>query len=159
MVKKNKVKTIQIKELEERLKRTLADYENLEKRTQREIDEKSQIAAQRLILSVLPVLDNLEKAQEHLKDEGVSMVSKQFRQVLENQGVSEIVLEEQFDPELCEAIEVVEGQDEGKIAQVLEKGYSLAGRVIRTAKVKVIKKDVSEDVQKAQKASEFGDYA
>lgn len=160
MVKQaKKGKSKETKELEERLKRVLADYENLERRSLREIEERTKLANEKMLIMLIPVLDNLEKAQDHMKDEGITMIAKQFKQILESYGVSEVSLKGHFDPETCEAIEIVQGNDDGRIAQVLEKGYSLNGKVIRTAKVKVFKKDLDEEGEKAEKASTFGDYA
>ncbi|OGD86334.1 nucleotide exchange factor GrpE [Candidatus Curtissbacteria bacterium RBG_16_39_7] len=88
------------------------------------------------------------------------MVVKQFKETLVSEGVSEIEIKDgKFDPNFCEAVGVVQGKDEGKIAQVIEKGYQLNGKVIRVAKVKVFKKEVGEEEKKAEKASKFGDYA
>lgn len=157
--KKEKTKDADVKELEERWRRALADYENLERRSAREIEEKVRLANERLLKELLPILDNLEKAREHLKDDGLLMILRDFKQLLEREGVSEIAVGEKFDPSICEAVDVVKGEEDGKVAQVLQKGYRLGGKVIRTAKVKVVKKDVGKDVEKAKKSSTFGDYA
>jgi len=156
-----------IKELEKKLeeitnnwKRALADYQNLEKRLAQERETLHVLLSAGLILKFLPILDNLEKASLHIKDEGLSMVIKQFKNTLASEGVSEIEIKDgKFDPNFCEAVGIVQGEDEGKIAQVVEKGYQLKGKVIRTAKVKVFKKEVGEEERKAENVSKFGDYA
>lgn len=156
-----------IKELEDKLeevtnnwKRALADYQNLERRLTQEREILHTLLCAGIILKFLPILDNLEKATLHIKDDGLSMVVKQFKETLASEGVSEIEIKDgKFDPNFCEAVGVVQGKDEGKIAQVIEKGYQLDGKVIRTAKVKVFKKELGEEEKKAEKASKFGDYA
>lgn len=143
------------------LKRALADYANLEKRvaTERELMEK--LALVNLVLKFLPILDNLDKACKHLKDDGVLMVTKQFREVLTSVGVKEVgVVGEKFDPKFHEAVEVVEGGQDGKIVEVLAPGFGIDGQIIRPAKVKVEKVKLEKEAkEKAEKASGFGDYA
>src|SRR3989344_5834207 len=125
-------------ELEERLKRTMADYQNLERRIEEERKLLSKLSAMLLVEKLLPVLDNLENAQSHLKDEGLEMVVKQFKEILAQEGVEEIeAIGQQFDPNEHEAVEVAEGPDEGRIARVIAKGYKIEDKVIRPAKVVV----------------------
>lgn len=157
--KKDKTKDPDIWEFEKRWKRALADYENLERRSLREIEEKVRLANEKLLRELLPILDNLEKAHKHLKDDGLSMILRDFKGVFEKEGVSEILVGEKFDPAYCEAVDVVKGEEDGKIVEVLEKGYRMGEKVIRTAKVRIIKKDVGKDFEKVKKASTFGDYA
>lgn len=130
----------ELKELEQRLKRALADYQNLERRVSEEKQMLGTMYTQILIEKFLPVLDNLENAQNHLKDEGVEMVLKQFKDVLRREGVEETGAEgESFDPQKHEAVETVEGEKDGTVAKVLTKGYKIENRVIRPAKVIVTK--------------------
>ena len=92
-------------ELEGQLKRALADYQNLEKRVEEERKLLSKLSASLLIEKLLPVLDNLEKAQIHLKDQGLEIVIKQFEDILTQEGVEEIAAEgAQFNPHYHEAI-------------------------------------------------------
>src|SRR3990167_11514964 len=78
------------KQLEEQLKRALADYQNLERRVEEERRLIGQLSSAILVERFLPVLDNLENAQSHLKDQGLEMVINQFKDVLTQEGVSEI---------------------------------------------------------------------
>ena len=134
----------QKEELENQLKRALADYQNLERRVQQERQLLSQLTSAIVIEKFLPVLDNLESAQNHLNDEGLAMVLKQFQDILASEGVVQIESEgQEFDPNLHEASEVTEGEDDGKIVRVLAKGYMLADKVLRPAKVIVTKKNLS----------------
>lgn len=131
-------------ELEIQLKRTLADYQNLERRIEAERKLLGELSTIVLIEKFLPILDNLENAQKHLNDQGLALVIKQFNDTLTSEGVVEIVSEGQdYDPNLHEAIETVEGSEDGKIMKVLAKGYKMGDRVIRAAKVSVVKSDVN----------------
>jgi molecular chaperone GrpE len=126
------------KELEGQLKRALADYQNLERRVEEERRLLSSLSSAVLIEKFLPVLDNLENAQKHLNDEGLEMVIKQFTSVLEEEGVTEIeAIGTQFDPNLHEATEVVEGAKDNQVVKILRKGYKINDRVIRPVQVSV----------------------
>ena len=132
-----KEKTAQSNDLETKYLRALADYQNLEKRVEREKDLFVKFANSILILKMLPILDNLERAQEHLKDQGIELVVKQFNDALISEGVTSISdAGGEFNPELHEAVTHGTGE-EGKVTEVLEKGYKLGEKVIRPAKVKV----------------------
>ena len=129
------------RELENQLKRALADYQNLERRIDQERKLLSQLSSALLIEKFLPILDNLENAQKHLNDQGLEMVVKQFKDVLCEEGVEEIPSEgSHFNPKFHEAVEVTEGPDEGRIVKVMIKGYKINDKVIRPAKVMVEKK-------------------
>lgn len=130
-----------IAELEESWKRALADYHNLEKRIKEDKEEFIKFANTVLLLKFLPILDNLEKAQEHLKDAGLEIVIKQFGDILKSEGVEEIgSAGEKFDPAKHEALEVVPGDKEEEVEAILGKGYVKNGQVLRPAQVRVIKK-------------------
>lgn len=138
------------RELENQIKRALADYQNLERRVAEERRLLSRLSSILIIEKFLPVLDNLESAQSHLNDQGLALVIKQFKDVLQSEDVEEIVAEvedleqgrrgAQFDPNLHEATEVVKGENDNSIVKVLAKGYKMEDRVIRPAKVIVSKK-------------------
>ncbi|HLC93736.1 MAG TPA: nucleotide exchange factor GrpE [Patescibacteria group bacterium] len=126
-----------IAELENNWKRALADYKNLEKRVAEEREALISFSNMVLISELLPVLDNLELLNNHLKDQGLELTIKSFKQVFENEHVHEIeALEKDFDPGVMEAVELVEG-DEGKVIEVVQKGYHLKDKLIRPARVKV----------------------
>lgn len=149
------------KELEDQLKRALADYQNLERRVEEERRLLSTLSSAILIEKFLPVLDNLESAQTHLADQGLEMVIKQFKDILASEGVSEIQADgQQFDPKLHEATEVQEGENDNMIVKVERKGYKLNDKVIRPAQVIVERKQVNHQAEeKAEDAKDFGDYA
>jgi len=139
--KKTATDTTRHQELENQLKRALADYQNLERRIHQERELLGKLTASILVEKFLPVLDNLENAQKHLNDEGLDIVIKQFKEVLASEDVEEIEAEgAQFDPNLHEAVETQEGESENTIVKVHTKGYKLNDKVIRPAKVTVSKK-------------------
>lgn len=144
-VKKEHENTEELKRLVEEYKhkylRALADYQNFEKRVSEQKEEQIKNTTKKIVLNMLPFLDNLEKAEVFLKDEGLEMIKKQFQQALEKEGLKEIdVLGKEFDPHLAEAIDVVEGDKDNIITDVARKGYMLGDKVIRVAQVKVSKK-------------------
>lgn len=129
-----------IEELETQLKRSLADYQNLEKRALQEKEELRKTANSGLILRLLPALDALILAEKHTKDEGISLSIKNFLDILEYEGAKKIETEGQdFDPHLMECVQTVEGQ-EGKVIKELKSGYMLGEKVLRAAQVSVGKK-------------------
>ena len=138
MVKKKAKKTEQKPEdFENRLKRALADYANLEKRIEREKESFVKLANAQLLDKLLSVLDDFELCEEHLNDEGVSLVCERFKEVLESEEVEEIKASGQkFDPETMDAVEIVSGP-KNKVVEVILKGYLLNDKVLRPAKVKV----------------------
>ena len=124
--------------LTESWKRALADYQNLQKRYDRERADFVQFASAGLILRLIEVLNHLEKAAENLKDKGLDIIVTEFKKVLTENGLEEIKSQgEKFDPNFMEAVEVVEGKNEEKVAEVVSKGYLLNGKVLLPAKVKV----------------------
>lgn len=128
------------KDLELQLVRALADYDNLVKRIDKEKEEIFARATRRLVEDLLPVIDDLERAQDNLKDEGLQMALAHIRRVLETHGVREIKAGkgDRFDAKTHEAIDTAEGGKQGVIAKVFEKGYEWNdGTVIRPVKVAV----------------------
>jgi len=130
----------EIKGLTENWKRALADYQNLEKRLDKEKNDFVNFANAELILKLLDTLANLEKAAEHLKDTGLDIAVTEFKKVLLAEGLEEIEsLGAFFDPTTMEAVEVISGGDKNKVAEVLQKGYLFKGKILLPAKVKVYK--------------------
>jgi molecular chaperone GrpE (heat shock protein) len=126
------------------LARALADYDNLSKRVDRERTDLCRIASVGVIVKLLPVLDGLEIAQEHLKDQGLAISVGEFKKVLNEEGLSEIKpkVGELFDEQTMEAIEVVSGASDNTIAELVLTGWKFDdGTVVRHAKVKVSKKN------------------
>ncbi|MFC1711617.1 nucleotide exchange factor GrpE [Patescibacteria group bacterium] len=134
---KNKSLQNQINELDNKWKRALADYQNLEKRIEMEKRDFVKFSNAALVDKLLAVLDDLERAEKHLKNKGLSIAVDQLRSVLNSEDVSEIMaLGKKFDPMLMDCFEVVPGK-ENIVIEVMIKGYLLNNKVIRPAKVKV----------------------
>lgn len=148
-----------IDELQNQLKRALADYQNLEKRTHEERHEQVRSANRYLLLRLLPVLDTLLLAGRHVEDEGLKLSIKQFQDVLKQEGVERIETENKhFDPKIMEAVEVEKG-DEGKVLSEIRAGYILNGEVLRVAQVKVGKQKIdSKEEEKVKEELQRGDY-
>lgn len=138
----------QIEELQDRLKRQMAEFDNFRKRTEKEKSSMYEIGARDIIEKILPVLDNFERGlasvPEDLKGgsfaEGVEMIYKQFVKTLEEAGVEAIeAVGQQFDPNLHNAVLHVDDDSfgENEISQELQKGYKYRGTVVRHSMVQV----------------------
>jgi len=123
--------------LENQLKRTLADYQNLQKRVVADQQDFVKFANAVLLTKLLPALDDLEKTQEHLKNAGLQLTIDKFKSVLQAEGISEIkLLNTVFDPKTAECVELIPGKKD-YIIEIVQTGYALQGRVLRPARVKV----------------------
>lgn len=133
----------QIEELTNNWKRALADYQNLEKNFAQQKQNLSAYIKKEVLIKFLPVLENLEKAHEHLKDQGLELAIKQFKEILKTEGIEELdVLNKNFDPNTAECIDIEKNDDkENIVTKVLTKGYKLFGEVILPSKVIVSKKE------------------
>lgn len=132
------------------LQRERADFENYRKRNQSAVADAMQAGMADTITAILPVLDNFERAlhavppeeQERPIVKGIQMVYKQILDILAGMGLLEIPAEgESFDPNLHHAVmqeSAGEGEEEGDVKEVFNKGYMLNGRVLRYSVVKVI---------------------
>jgi len=128
--------------------RAAADYQNLKRRAEKEREEYGRLATASLIINILPLLDDLERALRSVDMrlagltwvDGIGLIYRKFQAVLEAAGVSEIKAEgETFDPNVHEAVMYGEGE-EGKVVAEIQKGYRLGDRVVRPAMVVVGKK-------------------
>lgn len=140
------------KDHHEKLVRTIADYDNLRKRNEREKADAIRYSNEKLIESLLPVIDSLEMTLSHAKTsnldeknpfvEGVQLVLKQFISTLEKFGVQVIEgVGQTFDPNFQEAIgqEPTEEYEPGQVVVVHRKGFSLNDRLVRPAMVTIAK--------------------
>jgi molecular chaperone GrpE len=148
----NKDETVHLKqeigELENRVKRIFADYQNLEKRVAQEKRGLILNSNRQLLLKLLPVLDTLVFALEHTKDKGLELAIKQFTDTLTAEGVKKIEAKDKmFDPKQMECIAVEAGED-GKVTMEVLTGYMLNEEVLRPAMVKVGKKDIEKELEK-----------
>lgn len=127
----------EVSNIENQLKRALADYQNLEKRILSEKSEWIKSANKDLLLRLLPGLDSLLLAEKHTQDDGVKLSIKHFLDILEQVGVKKIETENKdFDPNLMEAVATTTGE-EGKVIEETRAGYMLYDQVLRPAQVVV----------------------
>ncbi len=140
-----------IKILQDKLLYFQAEFENYKKLKNKEKLEVLKFGNEVLIKELIPVLDNLERALEHVSktedinslNEGVKITLNEFMKVLERSGVTRIDAEgEKFDPNLHEAFyqEEKEDTEPGTVVSEYEKGYLLNGRLLRPSRVSVSKK-------------------
>lgn len=138
----------QIAQLEDRVKRQLAEFENFRNRTEREKQAMFEIGAKSVIEKILPVVDNFERGFATVEPEdaddafvdGMQRVYKQLMTELENLGVKPIeAVGKEFDPDFHNAVMQVESEEyeSGVVAQELQKGYTYRDSVVRHSMVSV----------------------
>nr|WP_227934906.1 nucleotide exchange factor GrpE [Alkalihalobacillus deserti] len=138
----------EIAELNNRILRIQADYDNFRRRSREEKEAAAKYRSQTVIEALLPVIDNFERAllvkpeAEEAKSllQGMEMVYRQFQDTLKNEGIEVIdTVGQMFDPHLHQAVMQVEeeGFESNQIVEELQKGYKLKDRVLRPSMVKV----------------------
>jgi molecular chaperone GrpE len=139
----------QVKEWQEKYIRLSADFDNFRKRTMREKMELIKTASEDTLVSILPVIDDFEraiKAMENVSEvgpvkEGVELIYSKFKETLSQKGLKPIdALSQEFNTDLHEAITKIPAPEEslkGKVVDVIQKGYVLHDKVVRFAKVVV----------------------
>ena len=140
---------LSVNEEKDKFLRLFAEFENYKKRTTKERLDLYKTASQELMTALLPVLDDLnrasgefEKSKEKGLVEGFTLIKNKFSSTLKSQGLIliEVDKDEDFDPEIHEAITQIPIDDEkmkGKIIDVVESGYKLGDKIIRYPKVVV----------------------
>ena len=138
-------------DLHDRLLRKTAEFDNYRKRLERERRELSDLAAQDLLLELLPIIDDFERAltadlplSAHKYREGVEIIYKQLQDLLKKRGVTPIdSVGADFDPHVHQAIaqEVSATHRDGEIIAELRRGYRLGDRLLRAPMVKVAKRE------------------
>ncbi|HVL40289.1 MAG TPA: nucleotide exchange factor GrpE [Fimbriimonadaceae bacterium] len=134
--------------LKDQLLRTMADFQNFRKRVQQERQQERLYASEQIVMQLLPVLDNFERAIAAFESgaspdsllEGIRAIDRQLRAVLESNQVSRIPAQgNHFDPMFHEAIALEESTEHepGVVLEELEAGYRIGEKVIRPARVKV----------------------
>lgn len=145
--KKDK-KDLQIEELTDKYRRTMAEFDNFRKRTEKEKAAMYEIGARGIIDKLLPVVDNFERGLAAIPEEdkasavaeGMDKIYRQLTKMLEDAGVKEIEAEgAEFDPNFHNAVMHVEDESLGEnvVAEVLQKGYTYRDSVVRHSMVKV----------------------
>lgn len=130
-------KTSELADLEAKLKRALADYDNLEKRICDQKKDWRELAKIEILDKLLSALDDLERAEDHLANQGLTLALNQLRSVFTSEGVVQIeALDHPFDPEKMDCVGLEKGPA-NQVVKIVQKGYLLGDRVIRPAKVEV----------------------
>lgn len=136
-----------LQEKKDRLLRLQADFDNFRRRSAKEREEISAVVTQSFCKDMLPLLDNFERAMAaETKDveafqKGVEMIFTQFQEVLKKNGLEQIeAVGQKFDPNFHQAVMRVEDpeKEDDTVAQELQKGYMVKGRVIRPSMVQVV---------------------
>ena len=123
--------------LEDKLKRSLADYSNLEKRIESQRQLFVTLATTTVVIKMIEALDDFNLTYSHLKDAGLKMAIDKFVSALKSEGVEEInPVDQDFDPETMECVETCDGK-KNKVINVRKLGYKLNNQVIRPAQVVV----------------------
>ncbi len=129
--------------------RLFAEFENFKKRTSKERMELFKTAGQEVMVALLPILDDFDRALKELSKsedkemyKGVELIGNKFRETLKGKGLEQITVEQGdvFDAEVHEAITQIPAPDKkmkGKIIDVIEKGFKMGERIIRHPKVVV----------------------
>lgn len=138
----------QIEDLTDRLKRTMAEFENFRKRTDKEKEQMFEVGARTIVEKILPTVDNFERGLNAVLEEdknspfveGMNMVYKQLISSLEESGVKQIdALGKEFDPNLHNAVMHEENEELGEniVSEEFQKGYIYRETVVRHSMVKV----------------------
>ena len=149
----------------DKLLRNQAELDNVRKRSQRELESAHKYAIEKFVNAMLPVIDGIEmgkQAAETVTDvkqlkEGIDMSLTMFQQLLEKFEIESINPEgDNFDPELHQAMSIQESADvpPNSVMAVMQKGYTLAGRLLRPAMVMVSKAPVEESQENTEKDAE-----
>jgi molecular chaperone GrpE len=148
-IKSNKKQTSQSNEefdaMKNQLARAMADYANLQKRTDEERGTMFKLASISFMTKILPIIDNLKQAQNHVKDSGIAMIIGQLETLAKEEGFEEIKIQigDSFDEQTMEVTEVVETnneKDDNTVSEVIVTGWKYNdGTIVRHARVKVSK--------------------
>ncbi len=126
-----------ITDLENQLKRAVADYRNQRMRFEEEKREFVRYANRELLIRLLPAFDTLFLAEKYISDDGIKITIKHLRESLKDVGVEQVRTEgEMFNAEQMEVVTTDTGE-ENKVLEELRPGYLLNGKLVRPAQVKV----------------------
>ncbi|MCL4122481.1 UNVERIFIED_CONTAM: hypothetical protein GTU68_040705 [Idotea baltica] len=126
--------------MKEEVLRAAAEAENIRKRAERDVANARKFGIEKFAKELMPVTDSLDQALKH--EEGVEMTAKMLLDVLKKNGLEELdPMGEKFDPNFHEAMAMVPNPEleDNTVFDVFQKGYLLNGRVVRAAKVIVVK--------------------
>ena len=134
----------------DQLLRLKADFENTKKRLEREKQDSIRFANEKLILEILPIVDNLDRAMASISEghdpekvkQGLKLAQEELHKVLNLHGVKTVeALGKPFDPQWHEAVATVDagGSKDGTVVDEVQRGYELNGRLIRPSRVRIAK--------------------
>lgn len=131
--------------MKNQLTRAMADYANLQKRTDEERGTMFKLASISFMTKILPILDNLKQAQNHVKDSGIAIIIGQLENLAKEEGFEEIKIQvgDKFDEttsEVTEILETLEEKDNNNVSEVVINGWKYSdGTIVRHSRVKVWK--------------------
>jgi molecular chaperone GrpE len=149
---KKQVNNQELDDLKNQMARALADYANLQKRSEDERNSMYKLASISFMTKILPILDNLKQAQNHVNDSGIAIIIGQLETLAKEEGFEEVKINvgDEFNEETSEAIDIVETleeNDNNKVSEVILSGWKYSdGTIVRHARVKVnkLKTEVEE---------------
>jgi molecular chaperone GrpE len=124
----------------EKYLRALADYQNLEKRINSIRDQETKFAAKEFVIKIIPVIDDIERAQKIIKNEGLQLTLQNLFDIFHEMNIEKIdVLNKDFDPYIMECVDTldVDKELENKVIEQFQPAYMMYGKIIRVAKVKI----------------------
>lgn len=131
--------------MKNQLARAMADYANLVKRTDEERGTMYKLASISFMTKILPIIDNLRQAQNHVNDSGIAIIIGQLETLAKEEGFEEIKINvgdefSELTSEVTEVLETLEEKDNNKISEVVMSGWKYSdGTVVRHSRVKVFK--------------------
>jgi molecular chaperone GrpE len=138
-MKKNSKEESEVEMIEkDKYVRLFSDFENFKKRTNKEREDYLKTANSKLILDIIPTVDDFERAE--IEDDGIKIIYNNLKRMLEKYGVKEVETKGlDFNSDFMEALtQINAGEDmKGKVVDVIEKAYEMNGKIIRFAKVAV----------------------
>jgi len=148
LIEENEKLANEVKDLKDQLLRKVAEFENFKKRTLKEKQDLIHFANAQLLLKLLDLVDNIEKAHNSAKVskdyeallKGIDLIFQQANKILQDEDVSPIPIEigDDFDVNTQDALMTIDSElPEGKVAMILQKGYQIKDKVLRHAKVAV----------------------
>ena len=136
--------------MKNQLARAMADYANLQKRTDEERGTMFKLASISFMTKILPIIDNLKQAQNHVNDSGVAIIIGQLETLAKEEGFEEIKIKvgnlfDESTAEVNEVVETLEEKDNNMISEIVMSGWKYSdGTVVRHARVKVFKTKIYE---------------
>lgn len=140
-----KINSEELDAMKNQLARAMADYANLQKRTDEERGTMYKLASISFMTKILPIIDNLKQAQNHVNDSGIAIIIGQLETLAKEEGFEEIKIQigDKFNELIMEVTEVVESdneKDDNNVSEVVLSGWKYNdGTVVRHSRVKVCK--------------------